>query len=141
MTTVAYRDGVLAGDGRVTIGDMVVTNKQRKVHRLSGGRLFGWSGSLEDGERLLMSIKADEALPSLGNITALMIHPDGAIELFEGALWVRRPMPYYALGSGSPYAIGAMDAGATAVEAVRIGIKRDTGSGGSVVSVKMKEAQ
>jgi len=36
------------------------------------------------------------------------------------------PVPYYAVGSGGNIALGAMDAGATAREAVEIACRRDT---------------
>ena len=138
MTTIAFRDGTLAGDSRVSAGDMVITDKATKVHRLRDGRLLGWSGSVEDAHRLRQSLSKKTPRPANLNVTALLVHTDGSIHLFEGNEWVKQTEPYYSLGSGSPYAMGAMDAGATATEAARIGSKRDVSSGGKIKCVKLK---
>jgi len=45
--------------------------------------------------------------------------------------------PFYALGSGYQVAMGAMEFGATAEEAVRAAIKWDTGSGGDVTVLRL----
>lgn len=138
MTTVVFRDGVLASDSRVTVNDMVSTDKQTKVHRLRDGRLYGWAGSVEDAERLRISLRKGEAPPRLDNISALLIDGDGVIHLYEGNIWIeQKGEPYYAVGSGAPYALGAMDAGADAIAAAKIAIKRDVNSGGKVRSVKL----
>lgn len=142
MTTIAYRDGVLAGDSRVSCGDMVVDNKAVKVHRIRGNRLLGWAGKVEDAERLKLALRKKETPPANLDVDAIMVHMvNGApmIQLFEGNLWVtQKGQPYYAIGSGAPYALGAMDAGATAQEAASIGSKRDVASGGKIRSVRFK---
>lgn len=138
MTTIVYRDGVLAGDTRVTVGDMVVTNRKTKVHRLKDGRLFGWCGGVEHAEVLLRALRKNKALPEGNACDALLVTPDGTLWLRENVIWIKQKEPYYALGSGSPYAWGALDAGATAVEAVEIGINRDTNSGGRVKFVALE---
>lgn len=46
--------------------------------------------------------------------------------------------PFYAIGSGSAYAIGAMDAGASPQRAVELAILRDECSGPPIVTVKHK---
>jgi len=63
---------------------------------------------------------------------------DGSLWEFEGEVWVKQDPGYYASGSGSPYAFAAMDAGASARDAVRIAIKRDANSGGRVQSLRLK---
>jgi len=141
MTTVAYRDGVLAADSRVTVGGMVVTDKATKVHRLRDGSLFGWAGGVEDAERLKRAlVKGQDAPPNL-DVIALRAHPDGSVSCFEGNIWIKQTDPYHAIGSGAPYAIGAMDAGADAVSAATIGSKRDTSSGGKIKKVRFKDAK
>ena len=44
MTTIAYKDGVLAGDQRLTSKGFIWHDKERKVFRLRDGSLFGASG-------------------------------------------------------------------------------------------------
>src|SRR5690349_14884757 len=117
MTTIAYRDGELAADSRVTAGDMIVSDKRKKVHRLKDGSLVAWSGSVQDAERLLRAMRKGMALPKLDDISALHLKTDGTLYEYEGAVWVKQDPGYYATGSGSPYALAAMDAGAGAKDA------------------------
>lgn len=138
MTTVAYRDGVLAADSRITSGDMVVSDKATKVHRLRSGHLFGWAGTAEDAEMLKRSLQKGHKPPPNLDVIALLATPLDGLKVFEGNIWVPVKDPYYAIGTGAPYAIGAMDAGADACKAATIGSKRDTSSGGKVKSVKFK---
>lgn len=140
MTTLAYRDGELATDGRVTAGDMIVSDKRRKVHRLRDGSIMAWSGSVQQAELLLQAMRKSSRgrHPKLDDISALHLRIDGSLWEYEGEAWVKQDPGFYATGSGSPYAFAAMDAGASAKEAVRIAIKRDANSGGRVQSLKLR---
>lgn len=141
MTTIVYRDGILAGDSRVTVEDMVSTDKATKVHRLRDGSLFGWAGGVEDAERLRLSLRKRQDPPKLECISALLIAPDGTISLYEGNIWIeQKGERYYAVGTGAPYALGAMDAGASAVDAAKIAVKRDINSGGKVKTVSLRRS-
>lgn len=142
MTTVAYRAGVIAGDGRETDVDkrdnaFVLRDSVVKVHRLKDGSLFGCGGSSEDEARLLAALQNNHSLPKLEDISALRIDHAGRIWLYEGVLWQPVKEKYYAVGSGAGFALAAMDAGASAIQAVRIGIKRDPFSGGTVTSLRL----
>lgn len=137
MTTLAYRDGELATDSRVTAGDMIVSDNRKKVHRLKDGSIVAWSGSVQDAERLLRAMRRGATIPKLDEISALHLKTDGSLYEYEGAVWVKQDPGYYATGSGMPYAFAAMDAGASAKEAIRIAIKRDANSGGRVQSLKL----
>jgi ATP-dependent protease HslVU (ClpYQ) peptidase subunit len=141
MTTLAYRDGALATDSRVTAGDMIVSDRRKKVHRLRDGSIVAWSGSVQQAELLLRAMrKKGVQSPKLTEIAALHLRADGSLWEYEGEAWVKQDPGYYATGSGSPYAFAAMDAGASAKDAVRIAIKRDANSGGKVQSLKLKDA-
>jgi 20S proteasome alpha/beta subunit len=118
---------------------MVISSAIKKVFRLRDGRLFGFSGSVENANILLNAIKKNAETPQLADTNALIVQPDGTILLYESTIWVKQNEAYYALGSGSPYAFGAMDFGASAREAVQAGIKRDTSSGGKVRSVSLNK--
>lgn len=137
MTTVVYRDGVLAGDSRIVSDGMVHSDNVRKVHRLRSGQLFGWAGSVEDAHRLRLAIAQSKAIGNL-DVIAILVEADGTVGIFEGNAWRTEKEPYFAIGSGAPYATGAMDAGANAVTAAAIGAKRDTQSGGKIKSVRFK---
>lgn len=138
MTTICYRDGVLAGDSRVTVGDMVLSDNILKVHRLSNNTLLGWAGSAEHAHILKEAMTNGGEIHGTLDVLALWIQEDGTIYLWEGNTFIKQSEPYYAIGSGSPYAIGAMDAGATAEAAAQIGSRRDVGSGGKIRTVRFK---
>jgi ATP-dependent protease HslVU (ClpYQ) peptidase subunit len=140
MTTLAYRDGELATDSRITSGDMIISDTRKKVHRLRDGSILAWSGSVQQAELLLRAMrKTGTKIPKLDDISALHLRTDGTLWEYEGEAWVKQDPGYYATGSGSAYAFAAMDAGASAKEAVRIAIKRDAASGGRVQSLKLKD--
>ncbi len=143
MTTIAYRDGIIAGDGRETDVDnkdctFVLRDNLVKVHRLKDGRLFGSAGGSEEGIRLLIALQNNQPMPKLEEIAGLLIDTKGKIWVYEGHLWQPAYEKYYAVGTGACMAFAAMDAGASAVKAVTIAKNRDPFSGGKVTSLKLR---
>lgn len=145
MTTIAYRDGVLAGDGRETCQNdehsswYKITDSCVKVFKLKDGRLFGAAHGSEDCERLHRSLVDKTPPPKLEDVEGIMIDLRGRIWRYEGNIWVHVKTKYYSTGSGSIHAMTAMDCGATAIEAVKAGIKRDLWSGGKVTAVRLRK--
>jgi 20S proteasome alpha/beta subunit len=145
MTTIAYRDGVLAGDGRETFvseGESPMVNRDDcvKIFRIPDGRLFGAAKTSEDIERLYRALMQGRKLwptPKCSDINAIIVDRDENIWSYEGRLWIKVVAPYYAVGSGAHFALPAMDAGATAAEAVAIGCKRDPFSGGLITTLNL----
>ncbi len=91
---------------------------------------------------LLDSLRNGGSTPKLKGVRALLVHPDGKVECYEGARWSRiTGAEYAALGNGAPYALGAMAHGASAVQAVRAGMKHDAMSGGRVQYVSLKRTR
>jgi ATP-dependent protease HslVU (ClpYQ) peptidase subunit len=138
MTSIAYRDGVMAGDSRVTAGDLVLPDTCRKVHRLRNGALFGAAGNSEAIERLRRAIVRRTQIPKLEEVSALRVDPDGSLWSYEGSIWSKVDAPFAALGSGTTACLAAMYANATAREAVAIACKLDPSSGGRIHVVKLK---
>lgn len=142
MTTIAYRDGVLAGDTRVTDDSgHVWTDKCKKVFRIKDGSLVGVSGDMEPGELLLDALRAgvtEFKLPADSDINAIRVLADGRLFISEGEAWTLWPEPYAAIGSGKRCALTALRMGYSAREAVRQGIAGDSYSGGRIISVKLK---
>lgn len=144
LTTIAYRDGVMAGDGRETIisedeSPVVARDNCIKVFKLPDGRLFGASRGCEDIERLHQSLLKGLPPPKLDDVNGLLVDHKGRMWLYEGTIWQRIPLAYYGVGSGSIFAVAAMDAGASAVEACKIGAKRDPYSGGKITAVRLSK--
>jgi 20S proteasome alpha/beta subunit len=142
MTTIAYKDGILAGDTRLTDDSGYIwSDNCRKVFKLPDGSLFAAAGDSEGGELLLKSLRGEKDVPELESdmdITAVRITPSGELFLTEGATWTRWHEPYVAIGSGKRAALAALQLGSNAVVAVRIGMKGDCYSGGRVQTVKLK---
>ena len=144
MTTITFRDDIMASDSRETTAcdgesAMVITDDCTKIHRLPDGSLFGASCGSEDIERLYKSLVDNLPPPKLEDINALMVKPDGSIWLYEGNIWQLIRQKYYSVGSGSLFAFAAMDAGASAIEAAEIGAKRDPFSGGKVINLRLRK--
>ncbi len=144
MTVIAYRNGVMAGDGRVTVKDWIDNDDTRKVRKLGDGSICGAAGS---NNQCLVFYKLmeeaakeeDKTLPDLKlkNIEALLVGPDKLIWFWGGVCWEKITLPYYAVGSGYRIANTAMDAGASAKKAVEIVCKRVTSCGGKITTVKL----
>ncbi|USN15553.1 nucleophile aminohydrolase [Brevundimonas phage vB_BpoS-Kikimora] len=135
MTTIAYRDGVLASDSLVTMNGIREGSAVKiESHR---GVLFGGVGTWAAVVSFMAWVRkgAHGRCPmesSGAESTGFIIAPSGHAVLFSeyGSLTVDRP--YFALGSGRELALGAMAAGATASEAVHCALEYDIYSGGPV---------
>lgn len=145
MTTIVYRDGVIAYDSRLTAGGLITTDSHDK-HLVVQGHHFFWSGAHADVQAFVdwfFGSKPD----SVPDLSALVMAPSGQVWVTScnstDGLW-KAPVPLnrpYAIGSGSPYAWGAMDMGADAIKAVRVAAGRDTGTGGKIRSFKVGGAR
>jgi hypothetical protein len=152
MTTIVYRDGLMAGDGRETSWEkgestFIIRDDCVKIHRLPDGRLFGAARTSEDINVLhdaLVAACDPEARnkwpnPKVEDINAMVIDTDGSIHVYEGARWEKVDMPYYSVGSGSRYAFPALFVGADARRAVEAGMRFDPYSGGKVTTLSLKQ--
>lgn len=137
MTTIAYRDGLLVADTLVSRNG-AVSGYVQKIHR-AGGLRFGFCGTLSLDQRFADWLRGglQGTAPSLrcgdseGCVAVFM--PDGSIVEWNGDCppdVIRAP--YAAYGSGAPFALGAMAAGATAEEAVRAAAAVDHNTGGAI---------
>lgn len=152
MTTIAYRDGVLAADSQVTAGTTKV-GRMTKCGRLPGGYRWAFCGS----SQLLWTfvkwcqraLESNEPHPWDGDApqwsreddaAGILIHPDGAASEYEGRGWLRVDAPFLAWGSGDKIAIGAMAAGKTAAEAVEVACSIDVYTSGPVVILEPEAA-
>lgn len=134
MTTIAYRDGVIAGDTQVTAGGMKVGSAQKVFKK--GKRLWGFAGSLALCQAYSDWVKTGRKgeppeLTKEDDLDGFVIE-DGKIVSYNHNGKDTIEAEYYASGSGWLIAMGAMAMGATAEEAVRCAIKHDNGSGGDI---------
>jgi ATP-dependent protease HslVU (ClpYQ) peptidase subunit len=151
MTTLAYRDGVLAADSAITCGSMY-QGTAPKIHKLPGGCIFAWSGTMAVAMFLLEHLSRLEDFcprPGLhidlpdhkwleGGYEAWILAPDGTLYSFnDERVLLHVTAPYAATGSGCCYAMGAMAAGATAEEAIVAAAKCEIHTGGPVQLYKV----
>ncbi|WP_122432111.1 proteasome subunit beta [Pseudomonas viridiflava] len=135
MTTIAYKDGVIAYDSQITSGNTITYDDYEKCHEVKGVK-FVMSGKTSDYEHLQ---SAWFGAPVTRNLDAAAIVFDGERLWYIGAdtdsgFW-KCPVSgsgTYAIGSGADHALTAMDMGATSGDAVEMAKKRDTGTGGQV---------
>lgn len=136
MTTVAYRDGVVAADTLITAGH-TRCGYAAKIMR-HGRLILGFCGKKSNFEAFRDWVAA--GMPGRfasegGNV--FIAPPTGpAIVWGDGNTPWRETEDCWALGSGDDLAMGAMLAGATAEDAVRAAIAVDTGSGGEITVLR-----
>lgn len=135
MTTIAYRDGILAADSRGTCSGWIQPGKETKLFRLQDGRAAGVTGTWAIAVRLLKWIESDRSTDQPEG-DARIVAVGRKIEVFEDGHSYIETAKFMAWGSGMPPALGALHAGASAVEAVRIAALVDTLTGGKVISME-----
>lgn len=142
MTTIAYRDGVIAADTRMCVGDSIVGDVV-KIARNSNGDLAGAAGDASYSFAFLNwftgmeSGACPEAKQTDNSIDrGVIFRKNGTIIVYEPHGHFRASAPYFAVGSGRPEALGAMHAGASAEGAVRAAIAHDAYTGGNVTVLR-----
>lgn len=137
MTIIAYSDGVLAYDSQATRGDTIVNVPFDKKIEANGYNFF-FSGSSISFDTLIDLFFTGEKTTKITSTAAFVVTPDNKVLLAsfdDDGTVVSDDVgdgEIYAIGSGSHFAIGAMDCGSTASEAVEFAIARDPYSGGKV---------
>lgn len=138
MTTIAYRDGVLAADTLAT-REGVRSSYQPKIHKLPDGRLLAKVGNAPTANALKRWIEAgapEDSQPE-GEAAIIVFSANGAAIYEDGGCEPVGDGPFFAWGCGSPIALGAMAAGATAEQAVRIACEWDSLTGGEVTVLEL----
>lgn len=125
MTTVAYRNGVIAADSLGVTGYSTrAPGLHQKIWRLADGTLLGGCGDLA----ALVSVVADaqniselKKLESYTGSELLCVCPadKSILHNARGSISEIRDAEFFAIGSGAAAALGAMANGASAEEAIR----------------------
>lgn len=144
MTTIAYKNGILAADSRLLREDYIISENFPKVHSfVNASSLFGMLGNFSgyyascgdvaSGHKVFNSIFEKEALQPLDNTSfgALILFKDDCNEKFLYCLdYNMVPFEfdlkeYISIGSGCMFAIAALDCDKSAVDSIVIAAKRD----------------
>ena len=140
MTIVAYRNGVMASDSLMTNGGTRSAFMQ-KLFRIDDC-LIGVSGECAPVMRFIEQFDLDK-MSKLSNIVtgmyALIVKGRKVYMYDDGSMIPIDPATQYvAIGSGAPFALGAMAIGAGPVRAVRAAIKHDIQCGGKIQIEELK---
>jgi ATP-dependent protease HslVU (ClpYQ) peptidase subunit len=140
---------VIAWDGKVLAGDRQSTHDgtptpRRKVYRIKrpdGGLvLFGCAGSTADAHLYMRWASGEvKETPTFDDLVVLSIDEQRRVWCATQKMhWYPVHMPFWAIGSGADYALGAMAAGKSSREAVKIASELDINCGQGVNVVRFK---
>lgn len=143
MTTIVYRDGVMAADSRATACNGSIS-RMTKLFRVRGD-IVGFAGEASsalvfhdwykrpDRKDIPQALRDGSA-----DFSALVLTSKGLLEYDKWCRAMTVEDEFYAIGSGTLAALGAMHQGATARQAVAIACRIDPHSGPPVVSMSRK---
>lgn len=138
MTTIAVRNGVMASDSQYTHQDLRTLGQ--KIFRVNES-ILGISGHIDAALVFVDWFKDREARrPDLANENGFEVIELNASGLYTWTASLRQvPIAhkFYAIGSGAHLAMGAMERGASAKQAVAIACRWDTGSSEPVATMKL----
>ncbi|EJC75019.1 ATP-dependent protease HslVU (ClpYQ), peptidase subunit [Rhizobium leguminosarum bv. trifolii WSM2012] len=150
MTTIVYhcKHRLMVADSRATcVGNRPIGTKM-KIHRIAAGPAKGalLGVSTQDpgtGEWFRDWVTAGMSAEAYGtsgrDFEALLAKVDGSVLHFESSPYPSGPLKndFYAIGSGSQYAHGALMAGADPIAAVTMAIGCDVYSGPPIVTLQL----
>lgn len=139
MTTIAWDGQTLAADRQGTIGNLKTSCT--KIFRLRDGRLFGGAGEHQDSLLVRDWLNGGERPSDVGEgFSGIVIALEAVVHRLENKL-VLDPVEerFYAIGSGSPYALMAMDLGKDAREAVARTSRYDPNTGTEIDTLRLKK--
>lgn len=137
MTTIAYKDGIIAADTQLTIGDVKMVSAD-KINVLNNHTIFAAAGETPAiilAERFFRQDDWESKLDSRPDIPKedKEDNPLDAILIYKGKAYLvdrtclPEPLnhPFYAVGSGWKFAMAAMHSGLSAPDAVKFASELD----------------
>lgn len=147
MTTIAYKDGIIAYDSRTIRGDYILTDNVNKKRETEENFYF-MSGSVDEFKAFIelyeKNIQPTHKLDVCAFIVSRCekrIYYAACWETNEGLFLIHKTEVdcAQAIGSGTSFAMTAMDCGKSAIEAVKTAMIRDPKTGGEVHSFALVE--
>ncbi len=144
MTTIVYRDGILAADSAINSAETAV-GTIKKIVPVGDIGFFAFAGAqgrfnMEISDWLSKWPETGEAPECVkkGEVCGLFAMKSGLLlQIDGGGKPYEMEAPFFAEGSGKFIALGALAMGATAESAVDIAIRYDNSSGGPTQTVKV----
>jgi len=139
MTTVAWDGTTLAADRQTTsCGTPTRTHKVFKAKREGSVFLYACAGHTGQCQAFTRWVNGECGKPTFNDFGIIAIDQRRRVWVADHDLtWELKGTNQWALGSGADYALGAMLAGATAVQAVRIASRLNVNTGMGVDWVRL----
>lgn len=163
MTTIVYRDGVMAGDMRGVWGEWSRASETKVFASAALGVIAGVCGSATLGPPVLLALSRGEEAGAAFDVADLMLDLTDTLASLPAddrsgvllAIDARRDAPFrrlvqisragveyiaapwHAMGGDAAIAVGALAMGATARQAVAVAIRHGVCSGGDVEWVEL----
>lgn len=140
MTTIAYNKGIIAYDSYLTSDIIIDKDYNKKI--VSNGLVFFASGLETHFLELIQCYLNSSKVPIDLNCILLVIERgklykvlnNDRLDVVRDLVDLNKPA---AIGSGRYFALGAMDFGASAQQAVKIASGRDLHTGGRIRTYKL----
>lgn len=153
MTTIAYRDGIIAADSWASLENTAGARRHqcKKLYRKTikkGNKeqdvIIATAGTTSPSLVFVEWFGSKKAPPESllylgGDFTCLILTPDGLFEADAYCVLDEILEPYYAIGSGATAAIAAMRCGKSARDAVRVAASIDPYTGGRIVTMSLEK--
>lgn len=141
MTTIAYHHErkEIAYDGRLTQGDLIISDQSPKAFISDKGVRFFLSGALSDALEFCNEFSGGNKASRDYECEGFMI--EGGVVFLVGcddrtqSFFACKAMNNMACGSGSHFALSAMDFGRSAFESVEYAATRNICTGGKITVV------
>jgi len=125
MTTIAYKDSILAADSQLTVAKNIKLDSDPKIMILPNGVVFAPAGS---SHKIMVAAKffskpdwkesLDESPSFKSGFEAILVSEGGIYYCYNNCIPVPMCHRFYAIGSGWQIANAAMHSGMSAEEAV-----------------------
>lgn len=137
MTTIAVTKTGMACDLQFTHPSGYKFKGSTKVHQVYNPSIYpkpfyvGFSGAAQECQQVVnWLMHPEDKPPKVRGSEFVVLTADKKMFTFvQPTSWLEINQPYYAIGSGNHYATGAMAAGKSPLEAVKIAAKHDPGTG------------
>ena len=152
MTTIVFRDGVMASDGKGSCGDLAVELGVKKISvSIKHQFIAGHAGDPTVANQIFRALDRLNKLPwedanvdmsfaDLDGSGVIIAHKDGRMIQICNIGWFEMSIePFYVIGSGTPVAMGALHMGASAEQAIEAACVYDNNSGGKARSVALDD--
>lgn len=147
MTTIAANKFQIAGDRQANHSGGLKFKLKTKLYSFDNPLIYhtpfhiGMCGNVEEFSRIVdyfTDPMSHKKAPRLNKGEALVLSEDGKLWTFSVANnWIHIDQPYYAIGSGMNFAMGALASGASPYEAVKLAATLCSATGMGVTKIDL----